>query len=52
MDHLQLVVMSKVFVTEPESLTRVLELTICEGDVDFIKYLVTEQGVDINGEPR
>ena len=51
MDNLRLVVMFKVFITEPDLVTRVLELTICEGDVDFIKYLVTEQGVDVNGEP-
>ena len=47
----KLVVMSKVYVTEPDLVTRVLELTICKGDVDFIKYLVTEQGVDVNGKP-
>ena len=46
-----LVVMLIVYFTEPDLVTRVLELTICEGDVDFIKYLVTEQGVGVNGEP-
>ena len=51
MNYLQLVVMFKIYVTEPDLVTQVLELTICEGDVDFIKYLVTEQGVDVNGEP-
>ena len=28
----------------------VLELAVSEGDVDFIKYLVTKQSVDVNGE--
>ena len=42
--------MSTLFVTEPDLVTRVLRLTICEGDVGFIKYLVTEKGVDVNGE--
>ena len=50
-DHLQLAVMYKVYLTEPDLVTRMLELTIREGDVDFIKYLSTEQGVDVNGEP-
>ena len=50
MDYLQLVVIFKVYFTEPDLVTRVLELTICEGDVDFIKYFVSEQGVDVRGE--
>ena len=28
----------------------VLKLAVCESDVDVIKYLVTKQGVDVNGE--
>ena len=28
----------------------VLELAVSKGNVDFIKYLVTEQSVDVNGE--
>ena len=43
--------MSKVYVTEPDLVTRVLELTSREGDLGFIKYLVTEKGMDVNGEP-
>ena len=29
---------------------RVLELAVIKGDVDFIKYLVTEHSVDVIGE--
>ena len=35
----------------PGLIRGVLELAVCEGDVNFIKYLVTKQGVDVNGEP-
>ena len=37
--------------TVPSLIRGVLEQAVCEGDVDFINFLVTEQGVDINGEP-
>ena len=34
----------------PGLIRGVLELAVCKGDVDFIKYLVIKQGVDVNGE--
>ena len=37
--------------TVPSLIRGVLERAVCEGDVDFINFLVTEQGVDVNGEP-
>ena len=35
---------------EPGLKKRVLKQAVLEGDVSFVKYLVTEQGVDVNGE--
>ena len=40
-----------VYVTNPDLIVRLLELVSKESDVDFIKYLVTEQGVDVKGKP-
>ena len=37
--------------TVPSLILGILEQAVCEGDVDFIKYLLTKQGVDVNGEP-
>ena len=39
-----------VFVKEPGLKKRVLKQAVLEGDVSFVKYIVTEQGVDVNGE--
>ena len=39
-----------LFVVEPGLKKRVLKQAVLEGDVSFVKYLVTEQGVDVNGE--
>ena len=41
----------KVCVADRDSMVRVLELAIEECDVQFIKYLVTEQSVDVKGKP-
>ena len=35
----------------PSLVRGVLDQAIREGDVDFLKYIVTKQGVDVNGEP-
>ena len=43
--------MFNVYITDSDLIARVLELVIKKEDVDFIKCLVTEQGVDVNGEP-
>ena len=37
--------------TAPGLIRGVLKLAVRKGDVDFIKYLVTKQGVNVNGEP-
>ena len=42
---------SSLIGTVPGLINSVLELAVSEGDMNFIKYLVTKQGVDINGEP-
>ena len=40
------------FLAQPSSLVmRMLELAVLECDMEFIKYLITEQSVDVNGEP-
>ena len=39
-----------LFVIEPGLKKRVLKQAVLEGDVSFVKYLVTEQGMDVNGE--
>ena len=36
--------------TDPDLVRRVLWLAVSKGDVDFVKYFVTEQSVDVNGE--
>ena len=41
----------KVLVADPDSMVPVLELAIEECDVQFIKDLVTEQGVNVKGNP-
>ena len=43
--------MFNVYVLDPDLIVQVLELTTRKGDVDFIKYLVTEQGEDVKGKP-
>ena len=40
------------FAAEPNLVRRVLELAFREGDVEFIKCLVTEQTVEVHGESR
>ena len=35
---------------EPELLSGILKLVIDKGDLDFLKYLVSNQSVDVNGE--
>ena len=47
----QYTLISDVSALDPRLLDQVLELTTKEGDVDFIKYLITEQGVDVKGKP-
>ena len=37
--------------TVPSLIRGVLERAVCDGDVDFINFLVTEYDVDVNGEP-
>ena len=39
-----------LFAIEPGLKKRVLKQAVLEGDVSFVKYLVTEQGVDVDGE--
>ena len=39
-----------LFVIEPGLKSRVSKQAVLEGDVSFVKYLVTEQGVNVNGE--
>ena len=41
----------KLFFVEPGVKERMLEQAVREGDMSFVKYLVTEQGMDVNGEP-
>ena len=38
------------FYIEPGLKKRVLKQAVLESDLSFVKYLVTEQGVDVNGE--
>ena len=40
-----------VYVTDPDLMVHVLELAIEEGDTQFIKYLITQQGVVVKGKP-
>ena len=36
--------------SDPDLLRSTLELTTVRGDVEFLKYLINSQGVDVNGE--
>ena len=41
----------KFDVTDPDLMVRVLELAIKESDTQFVRYLITEQGVVVKGKP-
>ena len=43
---------SLLLTSEPELLRRILELTVREGDLELLKYLVSNQNVDINGKHK
>ena len=38
--------------SEPKVLKRTLELTVLSGDVKFLRHLISNQSLDVNGKPE
>ena len=38
--------------SEPEVVKRTLELTVLSGDVKFLRHLISNQSLDVNGKPK